>query len=162
MLAHTLVQTQSILSATDDSNSPQPTYANIAASLDPLMQRLERLREFDPDLAAQIRQVAPGRRSACALTPSSRNLAAVRNAEQTMIEHMNDMLTSLDHRSGVLEKQYRDKQQLIGIIAVATSIAGALASATVILVFFTRLARDIELTAGTRGRHRFRVTRAVR
>ena len=147
LLAHTLVQTQSILSAARESDSPRPDYANIASSLDPLMERLARLRAFDPDLAPQIDQLHLAV-EAVRLTPSSRNLAAVRNAEQTLIEQMNDVLTSLDHRSGVLETQYRDKQQLIGIIAVATSIAGALASAIVILVFFTRLARDIERLQG--------------
>ena len=146
-LAHTLVQTQSILSAGDGSNRVQPTYVNIASSLDPLVARLEQLREFDPTLAPHIdalRLAVEGVRA----VPSSRNLGAVRNAEQTLIAHLNDVLTSLDHRTESLQSQYRDKQQLIGITAVVTGILGALASAVVILVFFTRLARDIERLQG--------------
>jgi len=141
-LAHTLVQTQSILSAGDGSNRVQPTYANIASSLDPLMARLEQLRDFDPTLAPHIDALNVAVEAVRAV-PSGRNLSAVRNAEQTLIAHMNDLLTSLEHRSESLQSQYRDKQQLIGITAVVTGIVGALASAIVILVFFTRLARDI-------------------
>ncbi|MEY2920905.1 MAG: hypothetical protein RL261_2210 [Pseudomonadota bacterium] len=146
-LAHTLVQTQSILSTADGSNRPQPTYANIASSLDPLMARLEQLRDFDPTLAPHIDALHVAVEGVRAV-PSGRNLGAVRNAEQTLIAHMNDLLTSLDHRSEVLQEQYRDKQQLIGITAVVTGVLGALASAVVILVFFTRLARDIERLQG--------------
>ncbi len=142
-LAHTLVQTQSILSGADESDRPQPTYANIASSLDPLVARLEQLRDFDPALAPHIDGLHVAVEAVRAV-PSSRNLGAVRNAEQTMIAHMNDLLTSLEHRSEVLQEQYRDKQQLIGITAVGTGIAGAIASAIVILVFFTQLARDIK------------------
>jgi two-component system, NtrC family, sensor kinase len=146
-LAHTLVQTQSILSGAAESDRRQPTYANIASSLDPLMSRLEQLREFDPTLAPHIDAMHVAIEGVRAL-PSSRNLSAVRNAEQTMIAHMNDLLTSLEHRSEVLQQQYQDKQQLIGITAVATGVAGAAASAIVILVFFTRLAKDIERLQG--------------
>jgi signal transduction histidine kinase len=146
-LAHTLVQTQAILSGTIESDLPQPTYANIASSLDPLMSRLVQLREFDPTLAPHIDALTFANESVRA-SPSSQHLSAVRDAEQKLIAHMNDLLTSLEHRSEVLQNQYRTKQQLIGITAVGTGVAGALASAFVILVFFTRLARDIEQLQG--------------
>jgi two-component system, NtrC family, sensor kinase len=142
-LAHTLVQTQAILSAPDYVDGPKPTYANIASSLDPLVARLEQVRQFDPTLAPHIDALHTAVEAVRAV-PSGRNLGAVRNAEQTMIAHLNDLLSSLEHRSAVLEERYREKQQLVGITAVVAGILGALASAAVILVFFTRLARDIE------------------
>jgi signal transduction histidine kinase len=146
-LAHTLVQTQAILSGTIESDHLQPTYANIASSLDPLMSRLVQLREFDATLAPHIDALNFANELVRA-SPSSQHLSAVRDAEQKLIAHMNDILTSLEHRSEVLQDQYRDKQQLIGITAVGTGVVGALASAIVILVFFTRLARDIEQLQG--------------
>lgn len=141
-LAHTLVQTQKILSAPDYVDGPKPTYAEIGLSLDPLMARLQPLRDFDRTMAPHIialQQAVDDVRS----VPSGRNLSAVRDAEQELIAHLNDRLTSLQHRSDVLESAYRDKQRLIGIAAMGTSILGALASAAVILIFFTRLARDV-------------------
>jgi two-component system NtrC family sensor kinase len=142
-LAHALVQTQAILSAPDYSDGPKASYAEIASSLDPLVARLEQLRDFDPTLAEHIvrfRTTVEAVRD----VPSGRNLGAVRDAEQLLLAHLNDLLSTLEHRSEVLDGHHREQQQRIGIVAVTAGIVGALASAAVILVFFTRLARDIE------------------
>ncbi|HEX6570395.1 MAG TPA: ATP-binding protein [Steroidobacteraceae bacterium] len=141
-LAHTLVQTQSILSAPDYSDGIHTTYADIGASLDPLMARLQQVRDFDPSLAPRVDELQFAV-DAVRTEPSGRNLTLVRNAEQQMIVGLNDLLLSLQHRSEVLGERYHAQQQLVSITAVGTSIVGALASAAVILVFFTRLARDI-------------------
>ena len=123
-LAHTVVQTQAILSAPDYSDGVKPTYAEIALSLDPLVTRLAQLRDFDPTLAPHIDALHEAVEAVRAV-PSGRNLGAVRNAEQMMIAHLNDVLSSLEHRSEVLERAYREKQQLIGITAVGTSALAA-------------------------------------
>jgi signal transduction histidine kinase len=142
-LAHTLVQTQSILDAADYSTGPKDSYAEIGSSLEPLMMKLHLLRSFDPNLAPYIDRL---RLAADAVrdVPSGRNLTQVRNAEQEMIAHLNDLLTSLQHRSEVLTERYREGQQRIGMTAIGACVLGAAACAAVILIFFTQLARDIE------------------
>jgi two-component system NtrC family sensor kinase len=146
-LAHTLVQTQSILSAPEYSDGVHPTYVDIGASLDPLMAQLLQIRDFDPALAPHIDNLHRAVESVRAV-PSGRNLTAVRNAEQEVIVQLNDLLGSLGHRTESLEQRYQGQQQFISVTAIGTSIVGALASAAVILVFFTRLAKDIQRLQG--------------
>jgi signal transduction histidine kinase len=142
-LAHTLVQTQEILTGPDYSAEPTPRYGEIALNLSPLLQRLGRLRVVDDDIAAHIDALAFAvdkvRR-----VPSGRNLEQVRDAEQKLIAHLHDVLSSVDRRSEALEAAHRSKQQFIAVTAVAAGVFGALASAAVILMFFTRLADDID------------------
>jgi signal transduction histidine kinase len=142
-LAHTLVQTQSILDSADYSSGPKDSYAEIGGSLEPLLMKLHQLRSFDPSLAPYIDRL---RLAADAVrgVPSGRNLTQVRNAEQEMIAHLNDLLTSLQHRSEVLTEHYRAGQQRIGMTAIGACVLGAAACAAVILIFFTQLAQDIE------------------
>ena len=142
MLAHTLLQTQSILNAPDYSDDVHATYGNIGESLDPLITRLQQVRDFDPSLAPHVEALEVSV-DAVRTEPSGRNLTLVRNAEQSMIVHLNDLLASLEHRSEVLADNYQRQQQMISLTAIGTSFGGALASACVILVFFTRLAKDI-------------------
>jgi signal transduction histidine kinase len=142
-LAHTLVQTQSILDSDRFAPGPEPTYAEIGANLEPLMERLAQLRGFDPELAPYIDRLGMSVDKVRAV-PSGRNLMLVRNAEQEMIAHLNDLLTSLQHRSEVLTERYREGQQRIGLTAIVACVVGAAACAIVILVFFTQLAHDIE------------------
>jgi two-component system NtrC family sensor kinase len=142
MLAHTLVQTQSILSGPDYSPEVKPSYTEIAQSLDPLVERLLQLREVDPQLADDIDRLALAVDSV-RVVPSGRYLIDVRDAEQVLIAKLNDTIAMLQHRTEVLTQRYRDKQQLISVTAIGGSIVLTLASAAVILMFFSRLARDI-------------------
>jgi signal transduction histidine kinase len=142
-LAHTLVHTQEIITGPNYSAAATPRYSEIAQSLDPLIERLDRLRAMDPDMAAHIDRLEQSVERV-RTEPSGRNLETVRNAEQQLIAHLNDILASLDHRAEVLAAAYRAKQQHIVLGAIGTSVFGALGSAAVILMFFTRLARDIE------------------
>ncbi len=47
-------------------------------------------------------------------------------------------------QSNELAQQYHDTQQFISVIAMGANVVGAVASIAVILVFFTRLAKDIK------------------
>jgi two-component system NtrC family sensor kinase len=76
--------------------------------------------------------------------PSGRNLALARDAEQGLIANLNDIMAALQRRTDALAEGYERQQHLIQLTAIGTSLVGAAASAAVILVFFTRLARDIE------------------
>lgn len=140
-LAHTLVQTQEILSSPGYSAGPNSRYAEIAANLDPLMQRLGRLGAMDAKLGQEVAGLQQAIEAVRAV-PSGRNLSEVRNAEQILIASLDDILSSLERSRDALTQSFHDKQQFIVATAVGTSIVGALASAAVILIFFTRLARD--------------------
>jgi signal transduction histidine kinase len=142
-LAHTLVQTQSILSKPDYSSGVHASYANIGSSLDPLLNRLAGLRGVNAEITHTIDNLFAAV-DAVRRSPSGDNLSLVRNAEQELIAQLNDVLGALEHRSAVLAEDYHDKQQAISLTAVGTSVIGALATAIVILVFFTRLARDLQ------------------
>jgi signal transduction histidine kinase len=143
MLAHTLVQVQSILNGPEYSSGVHATYADIGTSLDPLMDRLDPVRDFDSTLAPFIESMQAAVDDVRAV-PSGANLTAVRDAEQQLIAHLNDLLAALQHRTETLTERYHAQQQLLSVTAVGTSIVGALATAAVILVFFTQLARDLE------------------
>lgn len=143
MLAHTLVQTQAVLSSPAYTSGTDPRYAEIAANLDPLLERLQRLQVMDADIAQHIGSLDDAV-EVVRTVPSGTHLAAVRNAEQQLIARFNDILGSLDRETEHLAQVYRRQQHKIGLTAIASSIVGATASATLILTFFTRLARDIE------------------
>ena len=142
-LAHTLVQTQSILSGPAYSTGVHASYANIASSLDPLLNRLAVLRGANREITRTIDHLFEAV-DAVRVSPSGRNLSEVRNVEQELIAQLHDVLGALQYRSEKLAQDYHAKQQAISLTAVATSVVGALATAIVILVFFTRLARDLQ------------------
>ena len=142
-LAHTLVQTQAILSSPGYTEGPNVRYSEIAASLDPLMSRLHKLQAADSSLAEDI-AIMDGAVEAVRTEPSGRNLALARDAEQGLIANLNDIMAALQRRTDALAEGYERQQHLIQLTAIGTSLVGAAASAAVILVFFTRLARDIE------------------
>ena len=141
-LAHTLVETQTILSSPEYTAGTNPRYGEIAKSLDPLVERLGRMRNMDPQLEAEIDRLQVAVEGVRA-EPSGRNLQAVRNAEQQLIARLDDILASLQRQAESLTEAYHAKEQLVSGVAVGTSIVGAVATAAVILIFFTRLARDI-------------------
>ena len=142
-LTHTLVRTQEILAGPDYSAGPTPRYSEVALNLDPLVRKLGALRVVDPDIASHIDalgiEVERVRK-----VPSGRNLERVRDAEQKLIASLNDALSSINREASALESAYRSKQRFITVTAIAAGALGAFASAALILVFFTRLADDIE------------------
>ncbi len=142
-LAHTLVQTQGVLSKPNFSPDTHASYGHIAVSLDPLVARLQNLRQMGPKLASDVDRLTMAVESVRQV-PSGRNLAQVRDAEQALIADFDDLLTTIQHRADVLAKQYHAQQQRISLIAIAASVGGALATAAIILTFFTRLARDLQ------------------
>ena len=142
-LAHTLVQTQSILDSDDFSAGTKSAYAEIAMNLDPLLHRLQRLRSFASDLAPYIDSLQASVDDV-RVVPSGHNLTLVRNSEQELIAHMNDLIARVQHRNMVLSERSRYLQQLFGVTAITACVVGAAVSAAVILMFFSRLARDIE------------------
>jgi signal transduction histidine kinase len=71
------------------------------------------------------------------------NMVKVRDSEQELLARLNDILVDLQARDTEFAQTYHDRQQFINRASLAANIAGALASVVVILIFFTRLGRDI-------------------
>jgi len=55
-----------------------------------------------------------------------------------------ELANELETRGKELSQRYRDTQQYISTFAIAANVVGAVASIAVIIVFFTRLAKDIK------------------
>jgi two-component system NtrC family sensor kinase len=142
-LAHTLVETQAILSLPKDSANRALAYEQVATHMQPIRAGLDEAQKVYPLLTqdiADLEQAIAGVRT----QPSDRRLAEVRDGEQKLIAKLHDILNALQERSAELAQSYHNRQQYISVIAVSANIAGAVASIAVILVFFTRLAKDIK------------------
>jgi signal transduction histidine kinase len=144
-LAHTLVSTQKILNSLDD---PQARAAPIASQplqrmhLEELNLALEQLRVAFPELDEDI---ARFRNATGAVFghQSAEHLARMRDSAQVTLARLQDVMRTLQKDSGELAQRYHAKQQFLSIFAVSANVLGAVASVAVILVFFTRLTRDI-------------------
>ncbi|HET9652966.1 MAG TPA: ATP-binding protein, partial [Usitatibacter sp.] len=80
--------------------------------------------------------------------PEPDRLAAVRDAQQVLLSKVHGVVLMYQKRSDDVARIFHGKQQFIGVFAVAANAVGALASVAVILVFFTKLARDIKRLEG--------------
>ena len=104
---------------------------------------LERVRETLPALDQEVRDL-----EAMLDLPRSRltteMAAELRDREQQLIGKLHELLNSLQRRSGELASEYRDSQRAISLAIITTHVAAVLGSVTAVLIFFTRIARDIK------------------
>ncbi len=142
-LAHTLVETQAILSSPQYAEGRFPAYGQLTVHMEPMRGGLDKAQEMFPLLAQDIVDLEQAIASVSA-SPNGRHLAEVRNSEQRLIAKLHDILTALQARSAELAERYHSTQQYISVIAVSANVVGAGVSFAVILVFFTRLAKDIK------------------
>ena len=142
-LARSVVEGQAILNARDRAD-PRPVSADdLGIQLEALNVALEDVRIHFPVLDEAVDRF---RRSVGALkaAPSAEHLAMVRDNEQVLLVQLQDVLGGLQKLGADLAHQYSDTQRFISVFAVSANVVGAVASVAVILVFFTRLARDID------------------
>jgi signal transduction histidine kinase len=104
---------------------------------------LERLREVFPAINQEVVDLeqlldTPRER----LAPEA--LAELRDRERQLIGKMHEFLNVLQKRSAQLAGKYRDSQRAISIAIVSTHVAAVLGSLAAVLIFFTRIARDIK------------------
>jgi two-component system NtrC family sensor kinase len=142
-LAHSVVDTQEAMSLPDRSESRILAYRKVAGHMDAVREGLGRAQQLYPLLARDIDDLEQASASA-AMQPDSAHLAEVRNGQQKLIAKLHDLLTALQERSAELARSYNRRQQYISAVAISANIVGAVASAAVILFFFTKLAKDIK------------------
>ena len=146
-LAHSLVQSQQILNSSNGSRE-------VAMSFDAESPRLETLNIALQDVGSRfpvLRDDIDRFRDAVGTVkaiPAVNHLASVRDAEQVLLSRLHGVVLKYQNRSNHLAKVYDDKQRYIGVVAVGANVVGAVAAITVILVFFTKLARDIKTLQG--------------
>jgi two-component system, NtrC family, sensor kinase len=142
-VTHSLFETDLLLSSADYGQKHPLTYADIAQHFDDTAAALHEAAEIDPALmqeAANFRQGAQVMRG----EPTPLELAQMRQGQRKVVEKLQELSAVLQTRSQELTQQYRDTQQFISVFAISANVVGAVISMAVILIFFTRLAKDIK------------------
>lgn len=142
-LANSLVETQVILNSPEYADGRYPRYERFAEHIQPVGENLPKIQDDYPLLAQDISNFERAVASLRALS-NVRHLTEVHNSEQKLVGKLHGILAALGERSRELSDSYHNTQQYISGIAVAANITGAVASVIVILVFFTKLAKDIK------------------
>ena len=143
IVTHSLFETQQLLSLPDNGRSQPLLYADIARHFDDTTNALSEIAEIDPALiqeAANFRQAAQVMRG----PPTAIELAQAQQGQQRALEALEHLSMQLHARSQQLAQQYRDRQQYISAFAMSANVVGAVACMAVILIFFTRLTKDIK------------------
>lgn len=145
-LANAVVDTQAVLDESGetstravslpDQDSPGPRLAELNVLLEHLRTKHSGLEE------GIVRfRVATG---SVLAYPTALHIAEMRDSAQALMLGIEDVLTRLKKERAELTQLYRAKQQFLTVFAISANVLGAIASVTVILVFFTRLAGDID------------------
>lgn len=143
-IAHSIYETDLVLRGPAYAEGHPRSLADLAEHLQTAGAELREAAQVNPSLGEEVE----GFRQAAALvrgTPGSEDMVRVRDAQQRALQKLQDILTVLQIRNTELTQQYRDTQQYISVFAISSSVAAAVACIAVILVFFTRLAKDIRI-----------------
>jgi two-component system NtrC family sensor kinase len=141
-LAHSLVDSQAILNSQDGFESRAISFGDLSQQLEELNLAMEEVRTVFPALEEDVTRF---RRAAGAVkaVPAAHHLAQMRDSEQVLLVKLQDVLRASQKQSAGLTQQYQEKQQFVSVFAVSANVVGAVASVAVILIFFTKLAGDI-------------------
>lgn len=146
-LAHSLVDTQHVLNVAARDTTFPVTLDTQGAQLETMNLALQdvgiRFPQLRPDIDG-FRDAVGRMKSA----PVAAHLAIVRDAEQVLVSRVHGVMLTFQRRHDNVARLYHEKQQFIGVFAITANVVGALASVAVILLFFTRLARDIKRLEG--------------
>jgi two-component system, NtrC family, sensor kinase len=146
-LTHSIVESQDVLNSLEAAAGGPVDYGELPAHFDAIAAGLEQARKAFPALAPDVERYGRAIAQMRAL-PGGAHLAQVRDSEQQLAVKLHDMLPGLDKRSAELAQQYKDTQQFVSVFAISANVVGAVASVAVILIFFTRLAKDIKRLQG--------------
>ena len=141
VLAHTLVATQQLMNAQDDGQASGNQLLQ-ELHLEELNVALEQLRIAFPALDGDIERFRTAT-GAVLGRASHQNLAPMRDSAQVLLARLQDVMRTLQKESAELAQRYQANQQFLSVFAISANVLGAVASVVVILVFFTRLAGDI-------------------
>ncbi|HJV59837.1 MAG TPA: ATP-binding protein [Albitalea sp.] len=142
LLAHSLVEVQTVLNEQAGVEAHAISVDDQDLHLEALNLEMERVLTTFPAVSEHVVRfrLAAG---ALKAMPSVVHLSQVRDSEQVLLLTLQDALRTLQRQGAELSQEYHRTQQFISGFAVAANVVGAVASVAVILVFFTRLARDI-------------------
>ena len=142
-LAQSLVESQKTLNASQLANQRfVPVDTGGDAHLESLNLELEDVGTRFPVLREDIERFRDAVGTVKAM-PAVQHLASVRDAEQVLLSRLHGVVVMYQNRSDTLARLYKDKQQYISVVAIGANVLGAIGAVAVILIFFTRLARDI-------------------
>jgi two-component system, NtrC family, sensor kinase len=142
-VTHSLFETDLLLDSSDYGRKHPLTYADIAQHFDDSAAALHEAAGIDPALmqeAANFQQGAQVMRGA----PTQIELGQMRQGQKRAVEKLEELSAGLQKRSQEFAQQYRERQQFISVFAISANVVGAVISMAVILIFFTRLAKDIK------------------
>jgi len=143
LLAHSVGETQAILNYSEHSVDRPLSYTDLADHFDTIGAGLA---EAQQNYLMLAQDVATFKESAASMRafPGSLDLMLARDRQQKLIVKLHDILAGLQQRNVVLTRQYNDQQQFISLFSLSANVIGALTGVAVILIFFTRLAKDIK------------------
>jgi signal transduction histidine kinase len=143
MLQHSIVETHVLLNTPEQVAGGAGRYGDLPDEFEAISAGLAEVVKlypsFEPDVQAFSLAAEAMRKS-----PNGQHLKQLGALEQPLLVRLNALASELDMRGKELSQRYRDTQQYISTFAIAANVVGAIASIAVIIVFFTRLAKDIE------------------
>ena len=143
MLAHTIVETHVLVNSPEYTSGRADHYGDLPDEFEAISSGLLEVQKLYPSYEPEIRAFSSAAASMRKL-PDPQYLVQLAALEKPLMAKLNELAAVLDTRAKELSQRYRDTQQYISTFAITANIVGAIASIAVIIVFFTRLARDIE------------------
>jgi two-component system NtrC family sensor kinase len=143
MLSHAIVETHVLLNSPAGVPVRADNYGDLPDEFDAISSGLSEAVKLYPALEPEVRAYGMAAASMRA-APDRQYLKRLGELEQPLLIKLTGLVNELDARGKELSLRYRDTQQYITTFAITANIVGAVASIAVIIVFFTRLAKDIE------------------
>ncbi len=143
MLAHSIVETHVLLHSAEQAPGRADSYGDLPDEFESIGSGLAEAQKLYPELEPYVREFGMATASLRA-SRGGQDLKQLDGLEQSAMAALSKLTNELDARSKELTQRYRDTQQYISVFAIAANVVGAIASIAVIIVFFTRLAKDIK------------------
>ena len=143
MLAHAIVETHVLLNSPELGPGRADNFGDLPDEFEAISSGLSEAQKLYPALEPDVRVFSMAA-AAMRKSPDRQYLKQLAELERPVMARLNELANELETRGKGLSQRYRDTQQYISTFAIAANVVGAVASIAVIIVFFTRLAKDIK------------------
>jgi len=143
MLAHAIVETHVLLNSPELGPGRADNFGDLPDEFEAISSGLSEAQKLYPALEPDVRVFSMAA-AAMRKSPDRQYLKQLAELERPVMARLNELANELETRGKELSQRYRDTQQYISTFAIAANVVGAVASIAVIIVFFTRLAKDIK------------------
>jgi len=143
MLAHAIVETHVLLNSPELGPGRADNFGDLPDEFEAISSGLSDAQKLYPALEPDVRVFSMAA-AAMRKSPDRQYLKQLAELERPVMARLNELANELETRGKELSQRYRDTQQYISTFAIAANVVGAVASIAVIIVFFTRLAKDIK------------------